>query len=154
MLIVRLLKDVRSDIPTRQHLCVRKGELAEAVRNPHGAVSAKLRGGGLLGLKPDEFEVVADDCPLVHIPCGACGHEIREDGTCGCDDNRHPVSIFQQTTLGRYADRINRYEEALRRIETHPHSGTWNGLVATIESMRSIARTAVDEDDTPSTSRI
>lgn len=53
------------------------------------------------------------ECPLVHIPCGACGHEIRKDGTCGCGDNRHPIGKFQQTKLGRYADALNRLREIM-----------------------------------------
>jgi hypothetical protein len=59
MLIVRLLQDVASN-PLSP--CVRgcRGELVEAERNPHGAVSATIRGGWTLRLKPDEFEVVCD----------------------------------------------------------------------------------------------
>lgn len=54
-------------------------------------------------------------CPLVHIPCGACGHEIREDGTCGCPDNRHPIGPAQERIRGRLADENNRLRELLEK---------------------------------------
>jgi len=52
--------------------------------------------------------IAAARCPLVHVPCGACGHEIRENGTCGCEDNRHPSGPGQETIQGRLADALNR----------------------------------------------
>ena len=57
MLIVRLLKDVRSGMPDSR-LELYQGEIVEAIANQHGAVSAKMRCGRLLGLVPSEFEVL------------------------------------------------------------------------------------------------
>jgi hypothetical protein len=53
--------NVESDFPIRPVLSLAKGQFADAVRNPHGAVSAKVANGKLLGLKPGEYEIIRDD---------------------------------------------------------------------------------------------
>ena len=62
------------------------------------------------------------DCPLLHTNCSACGHEIREDGTCGCEDNRHPIGKFQQTLLGHRADQINLMQDGLDALHEKIHA--------------------------------
>lgn len=70
------------------------------------------------------------DCHLLHICCSACGHEIHEDGACGCADNRQPGPGIQQGTIGRLRDEVEQlrarssrqtdYAVALQRaIEYH-----------------------------------
>lgn len=70
MLIVRAKKEVRLEMSrigicqshswyTPLVLCM--GEIVEAERNPDGAVSAKFAGRRVLGLKPDEYEIIRDD---------------------------------------------------------------------------------------------
>lgn len=54
---VKMLRDVTSDLPFPPFLCCHQGCIYEVELNPHGAVSARL-GSNVLGLKPDEFEVV------------------------------------------------------------------------------------------------
>ena len=54
----RILKSVRSDIPT-ELLGLPAGQIVDLVFNPHGAASA-LIGGQTLGLKPDEYEELSD----------------------------------------------------------------------------------------------
>ena len=63
MLVVRALKTVLSERPFHGEIMVLfEGEIVEAERNPHGAVSAIFLGGDpQLGLKPDEYEVIRDD---------------------------------------------------------------------------------------------
>lgn len=59
------------------------------------------------------------ECPLVHIPCGACGHEIREDGMCGCEDKRHPIGPGQVTVRGRLANEVNRLHDGLPQTQDY-----------------------------------
>lgn len=54
---IRVLKNVRSGIPGREHISITKGQLYDAEVNKHGAVSACTE-YGLLGVKPDEYEFV------------------------------------------------------------------------------------------------
>ena len=83
MLIVRITKDVCSDIPTKStQFFLGHGEIVEAERNQHGAVSAKIVSGQLLGLKPGEFEVLMDTetaeqrnrmaLAFIHGQCSSC----------------------------------------------------------------------------------
>lgn len=55
---VRILKRVISEILTRPSLWANPGEEYECDVNPHGAVSIRFLDGNLLGVKPDEFEVI------------------------------------------------------------------------------------------------
>jgi hypothetical protein len=56
---VRMLRTVASDIPCQlRPMVVKAGYDYPAWVNSHGAVSAVLDHGGMLGLRPDEFEVV------------------------------------------------------------------------------------------------
>lgn len=55
-------------------------------------------------------------CPLLHCPCGACGHEIRLDGTCGCEDNRHPVGPGEITIRGHLCDQLDILRVAMERL--------------------------------------
>lgn len=63
---------VRGDFPIGHHLTAERG-YHDAVSNPLGAI-AVITPGGLLGIKPDEYE---------HV-CAACECRIDSDG-CGCD---------------------------------------------------------------------
>jgi hypothetical protein len=58
---IRILREVRSDLPFPPVLVAkpRVYEADEIVINPHGAVAVKTH-GGLLGIKPDEFEWIED----------------------------------------------------------------------------------------------
>lgn len=58
---IRLLTAVRADLPGPRHSpeIARVGQVYDAYCNRHGAVSAILADGSLLGVKPDEFEIVA-----------------------------------------------------------------------------------------------
>ena len=66
MLIVRLTKDVRSEIPGRTSI-VCKGEIIEAERNAQGAVSAIARGGNTLGLRANEYDILRDDASFAQL---------------------------------------------------------------------------------------
>lgn len=52
-----LPRTVRGDWPIGHHLVAETG-VHEAVRNPGGAVAVVLPDGKMLGVKPDEFEMV------------------------------------------------------------------------------------------------
>jgi hypothetical protein len=69
---IYLPNPVRGDFPIGHHLIAKSG-YHEAVGNPLGAISVRVE-GGLLGIKPDEFQ---------HI-CARCECRIDADG-CGCD---------------------------------------------------------------------
>ncbi len=58
---IRLLTAVRADLPGPLHSpeIALAGQIYEAYCNRYGAVSAILADGSLLGVKPDEFEIVA-----------------------------------------------------------------------------------------------
>ncbi len=64
MLVIRARKTVRSEIPREisreAPMVFVEGEFAEADRNALGAVWA-IFGQRMLGLKPDEFDVIRDD---------------------------------------------------------------------------------------------
>jgi hypothetical protein len=68
-------------------------------------------------LRQAQPERADNDCPLVHCHCGACGHEIRKDQTCGCEDKRHPIGKFQQTKVGRLADELNRLRPVVYELK-------------------------------------
>jgi hypothetical protein len=54
---VKLTRRVRSDLPFLRD-CIAEPGIYDAYVNPHGAVSVIASDGGLLGVKPDEFEWV------------------------------------------------------------------------------------------------
>lgn len=58
---IRLLTAVRADLPGPRHSpeIASAGQIYDAFCNRYGAVSAILADGSLLGVKPDEFEIVA-----------------------------------------------------------------------------------------------
>jgi len=60
---IRVLKNVRSGIPGREHISITKGRLYDAEVNKHGAVSACTE-YGLLGVKSDEYEFVCEQPPV------------------------------------------------------------------------------------------
>lgn len=66
MFVVKITTTVRSEIPGGD-MVLDKGEIAEAERNQHGAVSAITLAGKRLGLKSGEYEIIRDDeasgCP-------------------------------------------------------------------------------------------
>jgi hypothetical protein len=55
---VRMLRTVRSEWPFSAHRGAYKGDEYDADVNRHGAVSVYVEDGGLLGVKPGEFEVI------------------------------------------------------------------------------------------------
>ena len=55
---IRILTEVRSDMPIMAAVMAMQDEEYDAWTNAHGAVSAILSDGTLLGVKPREFEVI------------------------------------------------------------------------------------------------
>lgn len=134
---IRMLENVRPDLVflAKPGTILRCGKVYEATENKYGAVSGICENGEVLGVKPDEFELVGE-IREVCIPSreqheGICSTRVKLEWICPvCGEKRGDLHTAQSFDGSRRLD-CNGWENPCGHVDKYSNcrsEARYNGL--------------------------